>query len=322
MDLSRRALIAQSARTSLAAGIFGLGMSSRVNAQSALTPLTLVDAPTVDATAFYYGLKAGLFEKVGLQITAQTVTSGALGTTAVVSGSAQIGLSNTLSLAQAHEKNIPLSIISGAGLYDTNNPIAKIFVAVDSPIKTGKDLESKVVAVSSVHDLLAMSVKAWLASEGADYNQVKFLEIPQSSMAAALAQNRVDAICIFEPYASGVQETGKARVIGRPYDAIAKQFQVTAFYCYGPWLAAHKDLVTKFLSALKTATAYSNPHLSEMPPIVATYTGMTTDVVTKALKAKTSDGINPANVQPVIDLAARFGELKASFPAREIIYTP
>lgn len=322
MGDTRRQWIARCATSLAGASALGLRATGRASAQGAPVPLTIVQAPTVDATAFYYGVKAGIFEKAGLDLTVRNVTSGSLGTVAIVGGDAQIGLSNTLSLAQAHEKGVPLTLVFGGGVYDTNLPIAKIYVAADGPIKAAKDLEDKVIAVSSVHDLMALAAKAWLASEKVDMDRVKFLEIPQSAMAAALEQKRVDAISQFEPFASGVEATGKARIIARPYDAIAKQFQVTAWYVYGPWLAAHKDAVVKFVGALKTATAYSNPHLADMIPIVAAATGLPPDVVTKALKVKTADGMNPAYLQPVIDTAARFGELKAPFPARGIILPP
>jgi len=306
----------------LAGGTLAAGVASRAGAQTALTPVAVVLAPTVDATAFYYAMKQGMFEKAGLAVTLKGVATGNLGIVAVVGGDAQIGFANCLSLAQAHQKGVPLQLVAGAGLYDTNAPIARIFVAADSPIRTAKDLEDHVVAISGLHDLLALAVRAWLASQGVDSTKIRFAELPPPTMLAALESKRVDAISTFEPFSSDIVASGHARTIAFPYDAIAKQFSVTAWFAHGSWLASHRDVAVRFGQVIREAADYANAHLPEMVPIVAAASGMSIDVVTHALKAKVAPSVNPVNLQPLIDVAAKFKELEAPFPARDMLYTP
>ncbi|HXP94803.1 MAG TPA: ABC transporter substrate-binding protein [Candidatus Binatia bacterium] len=309
----------------IAGGAFALvlGMATNSAAQSpapALTPITIAMAHTIDATPLYYALHQGLFEKAGLAITLNAMASGGLATVAVVGGSAQIGLANTLSDTTAHERNIPLVLIAGAGLYDAASPLARVFVGADSPIRTAKDLENHVVAVSGLHDLLALSVKAWLAQSGADPDNVRFVEIAQPAMLPALDQKRVDAIANFEPFASAVESSGRARTLAAPYTAISRQFLVTAWFVHGPWLAAHHDVALRFAQVMHQATLYSNAHIAEMVPIVASYTGMTQEVAQQALRTqKRATSLNPAQLQPVIDAAAKFHEMSAAFPARDVL---
>jgi len=158
-----------------------------------------------------------------------------------------------------------------------------------------------------------------LAQEGVDSTKIHFVEMPPPTMQAALESKRVDAISTFEPWSSNVDATGKARTIAYPYNAIARQFAVTAWFAHGSWLATHKDAALRFGQVIRTATEYTNAHLAEMIPIVAAGTGMTTEVVKNALKAKTAPTVVPAQVQPMIDAAAKLGELPAAFPAREMI---
>jgi ABC-type nitrate/sulfonate/bicarbonate transport system substrate-binding protein len=91
-------------------------------------------------------------------------------------------------------------------------------------------------------------------------------------MMAALEQKRVDAICAFEPFSSDFAAKG-ARTIAYPYDAIAKQFSVTAWFVPAPWLEGHRDAVQRFAQVHRTATDYANTHLPDMMPIVASATG-------------------------------------------------
>ena len=296
--------------------------TARAGAQAALTPITIVMSPTVDATAFYYAMSKGMFEKEGLAITMKVVASGNLGIVAVVGGDAQVGFANCLSLSQAHQRGVPLQLIAGAGLYDTTAPIARIFVAADSPIRGANDLEDHVVAISGLHDLLALAVRAWLASQGADSTKIRFVELPPPAMLAALEAKRVDAISTFEPFSSDVAASGHARTLAYPYDAIAKQFNVTAWYAHGSWLASHRDAAVRYGRVIREAATYANAHLADMVPIVATASGMSLDVVGHALRAKVAPVVNPATLQPLIDVAAKFKELDAPFPARDMLYTP
>lgn len=320
---SRRGWLGQLAATGGTAA-FGLVASRPAGAQtgappSAGTSVTVVTAPTVDAAPFYYAVNTGLFEKAGLSLVLQTIASGNLGIQAIVAGAAQVGLANSLSLAQAHTHGIPVEVISGGGLYNSSIPVARIFVANDSPVRRAKDLEGRLFAISGLHDLLALSVKAWLASQGADGSKVRFIELPQGQMLAALQQRRVDAIGQFEPFATAAAESGDARSIATPYDAIAKQFNVTLWFAYGPWIAAHRDTTERFVRVMHAATEYANAHIPDMVPIVASATGMTVEVAGHALRNKTAPSALPSQLQPLIDSAAKFGELAAAFPARELL---
>jgi NitT/TauT family transport system substrate-binding protein len=297
-------------------------MPRRADAQAAALPVTALVLPTVDAMPFYYALKTGLFDKGGLALTYQSIASGNLAIQSVVAGAAQIGLANPLSLAQAHARSIPVQVISGAGLYNPQNPISKIFVLKDSPIHNGVGLEGRVVAITGLHDLLSLAFKAWLASQGADPSKIRFVELAQAQMLPALQENRVDAMGMFEPFSTAAEESGAVRAIATPYGAIAKQFNTTLWFGYGPWIAQNREAIDRFARVMQAATAYANGHMSEMVPILASYTGMTLEVAGHALHAKTAPNALASDLQPLIDSAAKFGELTAPFPARDLLLNP
>jgi ABC-type nitrate/sulfonate/bicarbonate transport system substrate-binding protein len=98
--------------------------------------------------------------------------------TAVVADAAQIGFSNVLALSIAHQRQIPVQLLAPGVEYDSNAPNVALLVARDSQITTAKQCENAVVAVTGLHDLLALATEAWLAKSGVDPGKVKFVEIP------------------------------------------------------------------------------------------------------------------------------------------------
>jgi NitT/TauT family transport system substrate-binding protein len=289
---------------------------------SADDPLKVLVLPTSAATPYYYALHEGLFTKAGLAVDFQPTTSGNLAIQAIVVGAAHVGLTNLLSLAQAHVHGVPLQAIFGAGFHNREQPIQWMFVADDGPIRTAKDLEDHTVAVSGLHDLGSLAVRAWLAQGSADSTRVRFIELPEEQMLSALQAKRVDAIVTFEPFTTAVVESKTARTLATPFDAIAPQFDVTVWAAYGPFLAANRDRFSRFVRVLRQATAYTNAHFNDVAPILASYTKIDVETVRRGLRAKTALDPVPGNLQPVIDVAARFGELSTAFPARDIIPNP
>src|ERR1700722_10509091 len=101
------------------------------------TPLQTIRVATVavDAGAeVYYAQKMGFFKANGLDVEITGLTNGAAVTSAVIGGAADIGQSNAVSIAQAHERGIPVVIIAGANRYTIPAQESGLGVPADSPI--------------------------------------------------------------------------------------------------------------------------------------------------------------------------------------------
>lgn len=310
--MKRRTLLFASAALAAAA-------TARATAQPAATPLAVAPNVSTDQVIFYYAQSAGLFAKAGLDVTAVPSTSGSTSLLAVVGGAAQIGFTNTLSLAVAHGKGIPLVALTPGGIYDTNAPLAEILVAGDSPLKAPHDLAGKTIAVTGLHDLLALTTTAWLVKNGVDLSSVRFLEMPASSMLPALQGKRADAIALYHPYLLAAQSAG-ARVFGKPYDAIALEFEPGLWFASTPWANAHREAALRFSAAMKDSAAYVNAHFDDLLPLIASFTKLDVETLRKIPHPRFPPGVIAAQIQPVIDTAAKFKELQTAFPAQEMIF--
>ena len=237
---------------------------------SAPTPIVVNVTTPVDVVPLFYGVQQKMFAKAGLDLSYQIVPSGAIAMVAVVGGAANVGFANPLSVITAHAKGIPLVLIAPGGEYLTAAPNAQIFVASDSAIRTPKDLEDRSCAITGLHDLMAIAVRSWADSGGADSSKIRFVEMPPSTMLAALQSKRVDAIGAFEPFRSEAIAAG-ARPIGAPYDAIGREFLTGAWFGNGTWLEAHHDAGIRFAQVIRESGAYANAHYDELIPLMSSY---------------------------------------------------
>ena len=304
----------------VAALLFGLTplVASGQGAPPALTPVTVASIGSTDMTPFYYAIQQGLFQKAGLDVTVTQAPTGAASTTAVVGGAAQIGFSNLLALSIAHQRGIAVEMLAPGVEYDTNAPNVGILVANDSPIKTPKELEGRIVGVTGLHDLLAVATIAWIQRGGADSSKVKFIELPPSVMPEALKAGRVDAVAIYEPFVGSVVASG-ARIIGKPYDAIGPRFVNAAWFALEPWVNTHRILAVRFARVIHDAAEYTNNHYDELIPLVSSFSKLSPETLQKMVHARVSTSLSPELVQPVIDLAARFHEIPAPFRAQDML---
>jgi len=292
-------------------------------AQPVNTEITVVVPAVANGTLpLYYAQRTGLFAQAGLTVKIQALASGAAGAAAVAGGAADIGNSNVQTLVQAHARGIPFTIVAAGGEYDSRHPTVELLVLAAGPIKTAKDIGGISIGVASLQDAFVLGLNAWLTDNGIDRTGLHFVESPQSSLLAMLQTKRVDAILLSEPSLAHALASGSTRAIAKPYDAIAKHFMISAWFSTTTWVAAHPDAAKRFSSVMEQASIYADNHWDDLLPLVAEFT----KVPVEELKLFTPDAfgasVRAVDVQPMIDVAARFKVIERAFPATDIIATP
>lgn len=283
-----------------------------------LTRIRMLGNPNDDSAALYYAMRSGAFARAGLDVTISPAASGAAVAAAVAGGSADIGKSSVLSIFEAHEKGIPFSVLSVAAIQEPATPFVATLVLKDAPVKTGKDLENQVVGVSSLSSIGRVAVCNWVEKTGGDWRKVQFVEIPLTQAAAALAQKRIVAAETAQPMlARALEENAYATL--PTYAALAPRFAVTVWFTTRDWSAKNPEAARAFARVLAQSAAYTNAHHAETAPIMAQVSGVDVAVIQKMARVTNGSGVAPADLQPVIDASARYGLLKAAFPATELI---
>jgi NitT/TauT family transport system substrate-binding protein len=287
-------------------------------AQTALPVVRVVGPPNDGFKAVFYGVKAGIFKKYGLDVQTSIVASGAAAAAALTGSGADVAYTNILTLIQAHTHNVPMVFVAAGNLQLPGTSQTKTIVAADSTIKSGKDMIGKTLGSASLRDINAAATLAWIDKTGGDSKQLKVVEVPASAGAAFLEEHRADAITLNEPAVSQAVATGKAKVLAQPYDAVGAGM-TAGFAAMVPYVTANRDVMERFAKAMHEASLYTNAHPAETVDIVAQYSGVPADVVAKSVRFSDAEFLEPRYLQPMIDLCAHYNLIDRGFPAREVI---
>jgi NitT/TauT family transport system substrate-binding protein len=265
----------------------------------------------------YYALELGLFKRAGLNVDVQQFQGGESIVAGIFAGALQIGAGNPLPLASAHERGLDVVIIAPGNVSDaTLRPIGGLLVAANSPLRSGKDLNGKIVAVNTLHSVDQIAVETWVDKNGGDSRTVKFLEIPNIVMVDAAAAGRVDAALVADPgYSTGL-ESGKVRVLADANEAIAKQFMASAWFSSRDWADHNPDAVRKFAAAINEASAWAVKNPEAAAAVLRKYLHLTTSRAHEQHASK----LDPALLQPLIDAAVHYGRLAKPLDVRDIIW--
>jgi NitT/TauT family transport system substrate-binding protein len=221
-----------------------------------------------------------------------------------------------VSLAIAHQAGLDVTIIAPAGIYSSKEPTSAIVVAKNSTAKVAKDLNGQIIACNGIKNISQIGPEAWLDQHGADLASLKWTDMPFPEMPAALETGRVAAALIAEPVLSTALAKG-ARVFANAYDGIAPSFMIGAWFTTGAWAKAHPDEVKRFQKAMFASAVWANAHRSESGAILSKYTKIVFEPTMKRTTYGTK--MDAALMQPLIDATAKYGSIKASFPAIDLV---
>jgi NitT/TauT family transport system substrate-binding protein len=291
------------------------------DAQTTLTPLKVVVIPLEIAALPYYAEDLGFFRDAGLSVQITSLTNGAAATAAVVSGSMDIGFSNSFSLVIAHDKGFPLVILSSTDLHLATNPVTG-FLAVDksSPLKSGKDFNGKTIGVGGLNSTPYYALRKWIDKNGGDSSSVRYIELNIPTIGDAILAKRIDAGSLDSANMFGARRRATLRQVASTYDAVAGKFMAGAWFCSPGWLSAHPDVAKRFVNALDRASAWANTHHAEAVQIYAKHSAFTVaDLDSGPRPTFDPSTAAPDLLQPVIDLAAQYGAIKQRFDATDMI---
>ncbi len=293
-------------------------MPLRGGAQN-LTHVSVGTAPIDAGMPPVIAQHAGIFKRNGLDVDVQVMNSGAAVAAAIVGGALNAGGTSVMGLITAHLKGVPFQIIAPASLYVSDHPSELLVVRKDSTIRTGVDLNGKVVASPALKDLFSITTFAWVDENGGDSRTLHEIELPPAATPAALDSGRIDAAVLTEPLLSQTINAGIARVLGKPYDAIAPRFMIAAVFADANYINANKDAVQRLSRALLQANAFGNAHPDQTAPWLAELTKVDVATINRGHREMFDEAIIPGNLQRVIDAAARYKAIDHAFDARDLI---
>jgi NitT/TauT family transport system substrate-binding protein len=292
---------------------------ARAQAPRAVLKIGLI--PADFSGQVYFAKEQGFFEKAGLDVEITPITNGAAIQAALVSGALDVGYSNIVALATAHERGVPFAFIVASNYYTHREAnVGVLSVARASAIHTAADLEGKTIAVSGINEVAGLAVRRWMDANHADSAKAHFVELPFPAMPAAVQAGRVDAAAMNLAFAPNTgAPNDPLRIVAYTYDAIAPRWMISGWVVSPDWPAKHPDAAAKFVSAIKEATVWGNAHHAEASAVLAKYLNKPVEQIEALPRPTYQTHVDAALLQPAIDTAAKYGVIASAFPAKELI---
>jgi NitT/TauT family transport system substrate-binding protein len=304
-------------RAVLAAGAV-LAVAPAVGGAQTLAKLRVAASPDEDILSALWGAQSGIFRKYGLDVDVQRANSGSAVAAAVVGGSIDIGKSSPMALLTAHARGVPFLLEAPASIYSSDAPYAALICAKDATYKTGRDLNGKTIAVSSLGDLYTVVNSAWIDATGGDSKTVKWLELPSAAVPEAIAAGRVDAATMSNPILVDALASGKTRVLAYSFDAIGKRFVAALYFTSTDFASKNADTLARFRKGLYEASAYVNTHRAETVDTVVKFTGYPPETVRKMQRVTMGFSLDPKLIEPMLEAGVKYKVIPHSFDIKEM----
>jgi NitT/TauT family transport system substrate-binding protein len=287
-------------------------------AMAADTPVRIATL-SIDASASaYYAQEQGFFKSSGIEAVIEGITSGGAIVAAVASNAIDVGFANLVSVVAAFSRNLPVTIVAPGSVDVETVPTNALIVAPGSAIRTGSDLNGKTMATSTLRNIVQFAAQLWVDKHGGDSSTIRFIEMPFSAMADALVAGRIDAAIVAEPFMTEVKD--RTRVIAYPMAAIGPRVQLGGWLANATWARANPVVVAAFEDAIVKANVWANAHHDLSAQILAQHGHLDMSVLAKMNRATYATRLVAAEMQPAIDVAARYGAIAQSIPAEKMLF--
>ena len=288
----------------------------------AQSPATIRAAmiPIESAASVYYANDNGYFSKARLDVQITQNPSTPAVAAAVASGTFDIAYGTISTLAAGHVRGLPFVVIAAGVGYVPGVVPGAIMVAANSPIKSARDCNGKTFATAGLGTIAEYLPRAWIDKNGGDATTVKFVEVTFPETAAAMAAGRVDAAYMVEPFLTVAAKKGDARILAGGDDAIGSRYTSTGWYATTQWAKAHPDLVARFADAMTASARWANANQTKVTPILARELKVDPVLSEAAHRPYFVDHLVAEQIQPWIDVTAKYGKF-TTFPAADLIYS-
>ncbi|MCA1186418.1 MULTISPECIES: ABC transporter substrate-binding protein [unclassified Saccharopolyspora] len=318
---TRRGLLAAAGSAALLAtagcGLLGGSRVSGANDKVEQATIRVGTLPTTEYAPLALAVRRGYFQHEGLDVQIIPATDGSAALSSLIGGDYDVALSSYVPLLAAHARGAAdLRIVADSGAAAPGTAV--VVVPADSPVRDPAELAGKVIGVSAIGTVSELLVKAGLSTRGVAGRDVRLVPMSFPNMPAALAQGRLDAALLTEPFITVATREGSARTLFDAAVGPAERLPLSGYGATARFVRDNPRTLAAFQRGLTRATLESRdrrvvepllPEIARISPEVA--------AETKLVDFHTvPDG---AQVQRVADLMHRFGFLDRPLDAGTMI---
>lgn len=253
-----------------------------------LTSIIVGVAPSTLSAPLYLAEELGYFEEQGLDVSLETITSGAEAVPRVLSGEMAFTMSGVAETLEARNNGVDLIMVGNyaIGPSDEERDYFGI-IALDDSIQTVDDLAGKNVAVNVLSGGTVATANAGIEAAGGDPSLINYVEVPSPQQVDAVANGTVDAAVALEPFVTLGLDSGMHLILRPQVGGVAGMPSV-ALISSTSYVDDNPEVVEAFLAAVAEANRYANENLEEAREI-SVYTGLDAELLARINLPQWSD---------------------------------
>ena len=306
----------------------GCGGSSKTTSTGAggleTTSLKVGIIKFADTIPFWVAEQQGFFRKAGLtNVKGVEMVGGAAIQPAIQSGQLDLGWTSVPSVISAKARKFDFRFFAGGsaigkGHYKNESMLVK----ASSPIHSPQDLVGKKVGLNTLGNIAELELRWWLDSAGVDASKVKLVELNAvgPDELPPLIQGRVDAIQVNEPTVTAALKKGGVRTVGDWSFLAPKTVFVAGWVSTGKWLDDNPNAAKAFADSMKKAADWIAANKSAANKLTSEKTGVPKPLIDAMVPSEIKIPVGPADLEPMIQAAKKYGLADATFPASEIVW--
>lgn len=289
----------------------GSGDQNPSTGSDELTPIVIGVAPSTLSAPLYLAEEQGFFESNGLDVTLETITSGAEAVPRVLSGEMAFTLSGVAETLEARNNGVDLVMIANYAIGPTTEDRDYFgIIALDESIQTVEDLEGKNVAVNVLSGGTVATANAGIEAAGGDPSAINYVEVPSPQQVDALLAGTVDAAVALEPFVTLGLDEG-AHLILRPQVSGVPGLPSVALISSSGYVGDNPEVLESFLAAVTEANQYANENLDATREI-SVYTGLDPELLDRIVLPQWNDAPEDwAGIDELVALLLEQGILTA-----------
>lgn len=223
------------------------------------------------------GIQEGIFAKYNLDVEASAMAGDAKLQQAMAAGSLDMGMGSGPSMAFAAKGSPVVAVAAFAG--EPRN--ISVVVAPDSPIKGVADLKGKLLAVTTAGSLTDWLAKRIGVQEGWGPDGVRTVALgPFEAFMSALKTGQIDGMMVATEKGYQLEEMNQGRIVVG-MEKFAPKFHTHVIFATKSFLAAHPDVVDRFLKGFFASVAFMRANKDKTSQIAEQVLHMSPTVASK-----------------------------------------
>jgi NitT/TauT family transport system substrate-binding protein len=219
--------------------------------------------PITETAALWGGIKAGIFEKHGLDVEVTPAQGGAQAIPALLNGDIDFAIGQPFGAYRADLQNLGVILIGNyASSYADGDDINAVVASAKSGITRPAQLAGRKVAVNSLGAAGDVTIMEAVEKDGGDPKTIKFVEVAFPDAPAQLEAGNIDAAWVPEPFVTQLRSRGDAVVV-EPYQAVVPGLATLTTITATKLKESDPKLLADFSAAMKETLQWAQEPTNE-----------------------------------------------------------